>query len=123
MDDNLKNRPINLDLEPEEFRKLGYELIDKLSDYLKQLDDKKVTTGESPDQIRSHFKHQSLPNEGASPSEVLNYAYEVVNDHSMHLGHPKFWGFICGSGLPINWFADMGKRVYKVCNVHNFLTF
>jgi glutamate/tyrosine decarboxylase-like PLP-dependent enzyme len=105
--EHLEKRPIHLDLKSEEFRKIGHELIDKLSDYLESLDTRKVTTGESPSQIRSHFSNVEMPDHGEDPASIVKEAYQLMEKHSLHIGHPKFWGFICGSGLPINWLADL----------------
>ena len=56
MDNNkLESRSNNLDLDPEVFRKLGYDLIDKLTEFLQSFEERKVTSGESPSQIRKHF--------------------------------------------------------------------
>jgi hypothetical protein len=45
----MKNRRDSpLEISREEFRKIGYQLIDSVSDFIGSLDKNKVTTGESP---------------------------------------------------------------------------
>ena len=105
--ESLRKRKYDLDIDPEKFRKLGYDLIDKLSDYLKNIENRKITTGESPGEIRSHLSQHSLPMQGEDPEFILRETFELLIKHSLHIGHPKFWGFICGSGMPVNWLADL----------------
>jgi hypothetical protein len=51
--DELRERTAPLEMEPEEFRELGHNLIDQLADFLASLRDLPVTPGESSVEDRS----------------------------------------------------------------------
>ena len=106
-DKKLNKRQIDLELDPGEFKKIGYALIDQLAEYYEKIGNQQVTSGKAPSEIRDQLGDSNLPENGRPPSEIISEAFTLLKDHNMHIGHPKFWAFICGSGLPINALADM----------------
>ncbi|MFZ0283279.1 MAG: hypothetical protein WAL29_16630, partial [Bacteroidales bacterium] len=63
------NRESPLEIRKEEFRKVGYQLVDSISDFIDAIDKKKVTTGESPEQLQKIIGNSSLPESGKSVEE------------------------------------------------------
>ena len=96
-----------LEMSSEEFRKLGYQLVDKLAGFLDSLPERKVTPGESPPEVRAALgAERPLPQQGADPAVLLNRAADLLIDHSLFNGHPRFWGYITSSAAPIGALGD-----------------
>ncbi len=103
----MKNkRNAAIDMDAAEFRKLGHELVDSISDFMENLSDKPVTTGKSPMEVRELLSSTTLPEDGTSPSEILERASETLFSHSLFNGHPKFLGYITSSPAPVGVLAD-----------------
>lgn len=104
---NLRYREAPLAMRPDNFRKLGHQLIDKIADMFEELPQRPVTTAESPQAIRQRLGSGSLPERGAPASNLLQEATELLFDHSLFNGHPRFWGYITASAAPIGVLADL----------------
>ena len=102
---NKRNAIINMD--PEEFRKLGHNLVDQISDFLISLPNRPLTRAETPSQVRRLLNQRKLPEEGANAEQLLNDVATLLFDHSLFNGHPKFWGYITASPAPIGILADL----------------
>lgn len=101
-----RNAPIDMD--PEEFRRLGHMLVDRLAGFLASIPDRPVTPGESPSQVRSALDAQRpLPQQGTDPEALLNHATDLLLDHSLFIGHPRFFGFITAGPTPIGILGDL----------------
>lgn len=96
-----------IEIEKETFRKVGYQLIDTLSDFMDTIEERKVTTGETPRQIQHMLGSASLPEQGTSVDEVVTRTSELLMNHSLLNGHPKFFGYITSSPAPIGALADL----------------
>jgi glutamate/tyrosine decarboxylase-like PLP-dependent enzyme len=101
------NRKTPLEISKEEFIKIGYQLIDSVADFLDTVDKKPVTTGESPIAIQTILGNASLPELGISPSEIVSRTSDLLFNHSLLNGHPKFLGYITSSPTPIGALADL----------------
>jgi aromatic-L-amino-acid/L-tryptophan decarboxylase len=92
----------------QEFRTLGYQLIDRIAGFMDSLIERPVTRGESPSDIREALRaEQSLPLKGAEPSLLLNRAADLLFEHSLFNGHPRFWGYITSSAAPIGALGEL----------------
>ena len=91
----------------DEFKKIGYQLIDTISDFIDTIDEKPVTTGETPQQIQTVLGNASLPENGTSVSELVLKTTDLLFNHSLLNGHPKFFGYITSSPAPIGALADL----------------
>ena len=100
-------RTAPLDLPPDEFRRLGHALIDRIAGLLEDVRDVPVTRGEAPATIRALLGQGSLPEQGTPAGEVLDHATELLFDHSLFNGHPRFWGFITSSAAPLGMLGDL----------------
>ena len=96
-----------IELSKEEFRKIGHQLIDDISEFISTIHQRPVAVHQSPSQIRQIIGDHSLPQEGSDPTELLPRAAEFLFDHSLFNGHPKFLGYINSSGAPIGALADL----------------
>jgi aromatic-L-amino-acid decarboxylase len=94
-------------MSPAEFRALGHDLVDRIADFLGSLRSRPVTTGESPTRIRELLGDPSLPESGAAPADLLREASNLLFDHSLFNGHPRFLGYITSSAAPIGALGEM----------------
>ena len=90
-----------------DFIEIGYKLIDQLSDFIESIEEKKVTTGESPAEIQEILGSSSIPEDGTSPKDIISRTSELLFNHSLLNGHPKFLGYITSSAAPLGAFADL----------------
>jgi glutamate/tyrosine decarboxylase-like PLP-dependent enzyme len=103
----LRDRPGQIELDPDEFRSLAHTLVDDVADFLESLPSRRVATGESPREIRALLGERPLPEAGEEPAELLREAAELLFEHSLLTGHPRFWGYIIGAAAPIGALADL----------------
>lgn len=101
------DRETPITISKEEFKKIGYQLIETLSDFIDTIDEKPVTTGETPKQIQTVLGNASLPEHGTSVSELFSKTSDLLLNHSLLNGHPKFFGYITSSPAPIGALADL----------------
>ncbi len=92
----------------EEFRRLGYQLVDRVASFLDSLPERKVTPAESPSAVRQALgADRRLPDRGTDASSLLNQAAELLFEHSLFNGHPRFWGYITSSAAPIGILGEL----------------
>lgn len=103
-----ENRVSPLAMNSEEFRKLGMELVDRIADFLESVPSRPVTPAESPAEIRHALGAQrTLPQQGADPAQLLRLAADLLFDHSLFNGHPRFWGYITSPAAPIGALGEL----------------
>jgi glutamate/tyrosine decarboxylase-like PLP-dependent enzyme len=91
-----------------QFRALGYQLIDRIAGFMDSLPGRPVTRGESPSDIRQALRaEQPLPQKGAEPALLLNRAADLLFEHSLFNGHPRFWGYVTSSAAPIGALGEL----------------
>ncbi len=105
--DNAKPRTSSIEINKDEFRKIGYRLVDTLADFYDTIDRKPVTSGETPSQIQSALGKDALPENGTAASALFDKATELILNHSLFNGHPKFFGYITSSPTQIGALADL----------------
>ncbi len=97
-----------LEIDPGQFRLLGHELVDRIAGLLESLPARPVTRGESPLEIRKALDaDRGLPSRGADPAELLHHAADLLFDHSLFNGHPRFWGYITSSAAPMGALGEL----------------
>lgn len=102
---NTRHAP--LEMSAEEFRDAGYQVIDRIADFLASLREKPVTPSESPKQIRTLLGSESLPENGVDPKQLLMDTSSMLFEHSLFNGHPAFMGYITSSAAPIGALGDL----------------
>jgi glutamate/tyrosine decarboxylase-like PLP-dependent enzyme len=105
---NGRARVSPLEIAPEQFRLLGHELVDRIAGLLESLPARPVTRGESPLEIRKALDaDRRLPSQGTDPAQLLRRAADLLFDHSLFNGHPRFWGYITSSAAPIGALGEL----------------
>ena len=102
---NRSHSPI--EISPEEFRSIGYKLVDNIADFLEVLPSKPVSSGITPKELQNIFKKVSIPDHGTKSETVLSEAAQLLFKYTTFNGHPKFWGYITSSAAPIGALGDM----------------
>ncbi len=101
-----EGRESPIEITKDDFRKIGYQLVDTISNFIETIIEKPVTTGETPKQIQQLLGNASLPENGTSVSEIISKSSDLLLQHSLLNGHPKFFGYITSSPTPIGALAD-----------------
>jgi aromatic-L-amino-acid/L-tryptophan decarboxylase len=103
----LRYRIAPLEMSPSEFRKAGYRLVDQVAELLCTLPERPVAPNESPTALRALLGSSSLPEHGYDANSLINEATELLFEHSVFNGHPRFMGFITSSGAPIGALGEL----------------
>jgi glutamate/tyrosine decarboxylase-like PLP-dependent enzyme len=94
-------------------RRLGYAVVDRLVEHLDTLEGRDVgrTTGrpELEDRLRA-----AMPETGRDPEAVLDEVVDEVMEHTLHVNHPRFFGFVPGPGHFVGAMADALASGYNV---------
>ncbi len=96
-----------IEMSREEFRAAGHQLVDRIAEFLSSLKDKPVTLSESPKRVRELFGTHSMPIKGRPAYQLLKETSDLLFDHSLFSGHPRFWGYIFSSAAPIGALGDL----------------
>ena len=81
-----KRRNVPLELTPEDFRKLGHQLIDRIAEHFANIATTPLTKGESPGKIREILGKESFPENGMNPEKLLKETVELIFQHSLFNG-------------------------------------
>jgi hypothetical protein len=95
----------NLDLSQEEFRSLGYRVVDMIADYYARIDEVPVFPKRTSAEVERVFQ-EPLPEEGQDPAAILEEWRTKVLPNTTHLGSPRYFGFVNGSGTMLGSLAD-----------------
>ena len=90
-----------------EFRKAGYLVIDKIAGFLDDIRQKRVTKSASSKQLADNIGQGPMPEDGRSATDIISRATDILFNHSLLNGHPKFLGYITSSAAPIGALADL----------------
>jgi aromatic-L-amino-acid/L-tryptophan decarboxylase len=105
VDGSDRHAPIELDAD--EFRRLGHDLVDGIADFLRTLPERPVAPGRSADEVRDALGRGGLPEHGTPAVELLAEAARLLFEHSTFNGHPRFLAYITASASPIGALGDL----------------
>jgi len=89
----------------ESMRVLGHRMLDDVLDYLSTVRERPVWQ-HAPDWVKAHFK-RPLPLDGQTPEEVYREFQEYVLPYPIGNIHPRFWGWLFGTGTVTGAFAEL----------------
>ncbi len=102
-----KRRGSPIQIDPEEFRKLGHEAVDLIAAYLGGIESAPVTKGHTPSSARAIVGDGPLPQGPTPAGPLLRGIAGTLVGHSLHNGHPRFLGYITSSPAPIGAIGDL----------------
>src|SRR5213593_1732388 len=92
-------------LDPEHFRRLAYETVDLVADYLAGVPERPVFRPMTPAE-RAALMQEPLGAAGLDPEALLHRVRSAVLPHAMGNGHPRFFGWVNSPPAPIGVIAD-----------------
>jgi len=95
-------------LDPQDWdamRLLGHRMVDDMMDYLQTIRDRPVWQP-IPSEVRAHF-NEPLPQQPQGPAQPYQEFLETVLPYNLGTSHPRFWGWVCGTGTPLAMLADL----------------
>jgi glutamate/tyrosine decarboxylase-like PLP-dependent enzyme len=95
----------NLDMNLQDFRKVGHEIIDILADYYSTIKERRIISKNDSKTIEQVF-NEELPVTGQHPEIIINEWQEKILPNATHLGSPRYFGFVNGSGSMISVLAS-----------------
>jgi aromatic-L-amino-acid decarboxylase len=105
--DRMSVRDSALEMDAATFRELGHRLVDQLAVFLEALPGHPVTRNESPSEVREALDLDGpLPETGMDPGPLLERTAQLLFDHSLFNGHPRFFGYITAAPAPIGILGD-----------------
>ena len=100
-----RSAPIAIDAE--RFRRMGHRLVDDVAELLATMPDRRVAPGETPTEVQELLgTGRALPEHGTDPEALLKETTDLLFDHSLFNGHPRFFGYITSSPAPIGILGD-----------------
>lgn len=105
---NTERRVAPLEMDARQFRELGMQLVERIAGFLESLPQRPVTPAEPPAVVRKMLgADRTLPQHGADAAELLNKATDLMSEHSLFNGNPRFWGYVTSSPAPIGALGEM----------------
>lgn len=103
----MQKRDAPIALSGEQFRELGYRLVDELAAFIDSIPSRPVTPGEPPSVVRAALPSQTLPEKGSDPKQLLEEAARLLVDHSLLNSHPQFAGYVTAPAAPLASLAEL----------------
>ncbi len=89
----------------EALRALGHRMMDDMLDYLREVRERPVWQP-IPEEVKEHL-NQPLPLRAEGAEDAYREFQKYVLPHSMGNIHPRFWGWVIGTGTPFGALAEM----------------
>ncbi len=96
-------------LDPEDwdaFRARAHEMLDELIDHVRDVRQRPVWRP-IPPEVRERISTRPLPSEPRPPEQIWAEVRETMLPYSTGNIHPRFWGWVHGSGTPVGILAEM----------------
>lgn len=100
------SRKTPIEIGKDEFQKIGHQLVDNVANFMDTIEGRPVTTQKPGEELRILLGTSSIPEQGTSVDNLLSSTTNLLMDHSLHNGHPKFMGYITSSAAPIGALGD-----------------
>ncbi len=96
---------LDLDMSPEQFRALGHRVVDMIAEYYRTVRDVPVFPARTSQTVAAVFD-EPVPQRGQDPDSLLDEWTAKVLPNTTHLGSPRYFGFVNGSGTMISVLAE-----------------
>ncbi len=88
-----------------EFRETGHKIVDLLSDYLLQIEEKPLLKDTDPQIIENLF-NEPLPAEGENSDDIIKELQKKLFPYTTNVNHPGYFGLITPTPAPIGILGD-----------------
>ncbi|HZI79872.1 MAG TPA: pyridoxal-dependent decarboxylase, partial [Vicinamibacterales bacterium] len=106
--ETLRGRTAPIEMSAAEFRDAGYQLVNRIADWLEQMPGGPVVRQDSAEGVRRALDAaRGLPDAGTDAGTLLDEATQLLFQHSLFNGHPRFFGYITSSPAPIGALGDL----------------
>ncbi|HZT77269.1 MAG TPA: aspartate aminotransferase family protein [Vicinamibacterales bacterium] len=101
-------RTAPLHMSADEFRALGHRLVDRVAEGLAAVPDGPVTRDEPPSAVRRALDLDGpLPETGTDAASLVERTAQLLFEHSLFNGHPRFFGYITAPPSPIGILSEL----------------
>jgi aromatic-L-amino-acid decarboxylase len=66
-----------------------------------------VVPVQTPAEVQAAVGADALPEHGSSAATVLQAATDLLMQRSLHIGHPRFLGYVCGAPAPLGILSEL----------------
>src|SRR5947208_1745962 len=91
-----KVAPVLGDMDKEEFRRFGHELIDWIADYFEQIEDRPVLAQIEPGDLKAQLP-VAPPEKGEAMEEIIRDIDRLIVPALTHWSHPSFFAYFATS--------------------------
>jgi aromatic-L-amino-acid/L-tryptophan decarboxylase len=94
---------------PEEWaalRQLGHRMVDEMVEHLRTVRERPVWQS-MPDPVRQALTDQPVPRQGVGEEAAYTAFREQILPYPLGNTHPRFWGWVNGTGTPLAMLAEM----------------
>ena len=107
---NRKNENVEVEetLDPDDWeamRELGHKMLNDMVDYMKTVRERPVWQ-HVPEKVKANFR-SPVPHDPQPPEKIYEEFVETVLPYPMGNIHPRFWGWILGTGTVMGAFAEL----------------
>ena len=103
-----RSRQAEISLDPQDWdamRRLGHRMVDDLMTYLETVRARPAWQ-RMPDADKARFQ-EPLPRTGQAPEAIYQEFVERILPYPIGNIHPRFWGWVIGTGTPFGMLAEM----------------
>jgi len=97
--------PAPLELSPEEFRRLGYQVVDRLAEHLAHRESQPVWRPSDP-AVLEHSLGLPIPDQPRPVGDLLDLFFLEIVPHTIRVTHPRFFGYVPVPGMSVAALAD-----------------
>jgi len=108
-----KNKDSLGDMSAADFRRYGYEMIDRIADYFERLEDFPVLSKNAPNDLKNALP-ASAPFEGEDFGEILKDVDRLILPAVTHWNHPNFHGLFSTSTSAAGIFGEMLSATFDM---------
>lgn len=101
------------DMQAEDFRRFGYEVVDRIADYFDRLETFPVLSQNEPNWLKNNLP-ESAPETGENFENVLADVEKLILPSVTHWNHPNFHGLFSTSSSSVGIFADMFASAFDM---------
>jgi aromatic-L-amino-acid decarboxylase len=101
------------DMPAEDFRRFGYQIVDRIADYFEEIEQYPVLSQIEPDWLKANLP-SSAPEKGEDFGDVLGDVDKLIMPAVTHWNHPNFHGLFSTSTSSVGVFGEMFAAAFDM---------